>query len=142
MQIRTEFLDSFHDVDKFVECAKQLEAKNSIKNRPIKWYLTSDSEIVINRAINFFKKEKRKIITGRGKIAHVEYIMSGYERVIMDIELLSRCDELIVTGGSTFGFVASMKRGKFHYSVYSSKLVATNSCEIYSFSRDVLFPVF
>ena len=30
-------------------------------------------------------------------------------RAILDVKLLSLCNELIVTGGSTFGWVASMK---------------------------------
>ena len=42
---------------------------------------------------------------------------AGYEKAIIDVELLSRCDELIITGGSTFGFIAGMKSLKMPYYV-------------------------
>jgi hypothetical protein len=98
IQIRTEFLKSNQEVDKFIECAKWIEASLNTTKK-VKWYMTSDSEIVIEKAIQFYGN---KVIIGRGKIAHVEN-NKGYERAILDIELLSLCDELILTGGSTFG---------------------------------------
>jgi hypothetical protein len=35
----------------------------------------------------------------------------------MDAELLSKCDEMILTGGSTFGFIASIKARKMPFYV-------------------------
>jgi hypothetical protein len=35
----------------------------------------------------------------------------------MDVELLSKCDEIIVTGGSTFGFIAAIKARKMPFYV-------------------------
>ena len=72
---------------------------NKTKSKKVRWYVTSDSTNVIE---NLVQKYGNKVITGRGRIDHVEK-NSGYERAILDIELLSWCDELILTGGSTFG---------------------------------------
>ena len=40
-----------------------------------------------------------------------------YEKTILDNELLSRCDEMIITGGSTFGFLAAIKSQRMPYHV-------------------------
>ena len=52
-----------------------------------------------------------RVITASGDIDHV-MSGSGYERAIVDNELLSKCDELIITGGSTFGFLSAMRMGR------------------------------
>jgi len=41
----------------------------------------------------------------------------GFRRAVLDIELLSKCDEVIVTSGSTFGWLAAMKTLKMPYYV-------------------------
>ena len=55
--------------------------------------------------------------TANGTITHIIDNPNGYEKAIVDMELLSRCDEIIITGGSTFGFVAAMKSRKLPYFV-------------------------
>lgn len=100
IQIRTEFLNSIKEVDKFIDCAQSIESNlNKTIGKQIKWYMTSDSQQVIDKAIEFYGN---KVITGQGTIAHVES-NKGYDRAILDIELLSLSDELILTAGSTFG---------------------------------------
>jgi hypothetical protein len=37
---------------------------------------------------------------------------NSFEKSIVDSELLSKCDELIITGGSTYGFLAAMRMGR------------------------------
>ena len=46
---------------------------------------------------------------------HISDDPNGYYRTFLDVELLSKVnDELIITGGSTFGFVAAIKTQKCH----------------------------
>ena len=45
------------------------------------------------------------IIIDYGKLTNAD------DRTVVDFELLSLCDELIVTSSSTFGFAAAMKAG-------------------------------
>jgi hypothetical protein len=40
-----------------------------------------------------------KIIENEGLVAHVSENSSGLKRTALDFEILSRCDELIITGG-------------------------------------------
>ena len=56
-----------------------------------------------------------KTLVGNGTIKHVADDSHGYERTLVDIDLLSKCDEMIHTGGSTFGFIAAMKSFKLPY---------------------------
>ena len=39
------------------------------------------------------------------------------ERRIVDIDLLSKCDQLIVTGSSTFGYLAAIKSGRLPFGI-------------------------
>ncbi len=61
------------------------------------------------------------MIAGNGTLGHIVNNPDAYFRTILDVELLSRCDELIISGGSTFGFVAAMKRKKDPYFVNGNK---------------------
>ena len=58
-----------------------------------------------------------KSIVTNETIGHVDRDVNAYPRTIIDIELLSRCDQLIMTGGSTFGFIAAMKSQRTPYYV-------------------------
>ena len=56
-----------------------------------------------------------KLLYGLGKIGHIVSQATSYERTIIDTILLSKCDVLIITESSTFGFLASMMSGRLNY---------------------------
>lgn len=102
VQIRTEFLD-LEDLSMFIKCAHKIEKEIVRIDKPVKWYISCDNP---KRLDELVRQYPNKIIHANGKIGHVVYDLSAYERVFLDIELLSRCDELILTGYSTFGFTS------------------------------------
>ena len=114
IQLRNQYLDLKNDLDKFYNCALELEenVKQSNKNKTVKWFISTDSE----KLSNIIKKlYPTKAISANGTITHTHFHSVGQARAIIDIELLSRCDEIIMSGGSTFGYVASMKNKKLPY---------------------------
>lgn len=112
-QLRMEFLG--HNLEGFIKCAEKLELR---MDKPIKWYISSDQASVVEQ---LRKKYPEKVIHAEGTIEHVGYGRekeeTGFARVVMDIELLARTDALIVTSGSSFGLVASMKSDRLNYHV-------------------------
>ncbi len=114
-----------HDLKIFIQCAEQIEAQQA----NVKWFISSDSDMVIQE---MRKKFGRKIISAKGRIAHVSSNKNGYERVLIDLDLLSKCNEIIMTGGSTFGFVASIKALKYAYIVNGK--ISIDKCFKFSFS--------
>ena len=91
----------------FINCSLEIEANISktypnfnSKYKGFKWFVTSDKSNEIDRLKQEFPN---KIIVGEGQVGHVEANVDSYQRTILDFELLSRCNELILTGGSTFG---------------------------------------
>ena len=125
IQLRTIYLDIEIDIMRFLLCALHIENEylKNIKNKakPVKWYISSDSEEVIKKIGLLFPE---KTLYGNGSILHVADDSQGYYRTLIDVEMLSKCDELIHTGGSTFGFVSAMKSFKVPYFVDGkSKLI-------------------
>jgi hypothetical protein len=98
MQMRFKYLER-KDVSVFFECAKRIESK--VRNKTVKWFISGDDEEKIETIKKVFPG---KVITAPGKIAHVNEDLDGFERALIDIELLARTDETIITGGSTFGY--------------------------------------
>ncbi len=107
IQLRYQYIKDPLDTYKFLNCSFDVE-ENITKSMPdfnskykaVKWFLTSDSAGVIER----LKKEyPNKIIVSEGQVGHIESNADSYPRTILDVELLSRCNELVLTGGSTFG---------------------------------------
>jgi hypothetical protein len=137
LQIRSQFFYNLElGVKVFKDCAIEIEGNLSV-NRTVKWFLSSDSESVISK---LEKDYPGKVVTskGFGQIGHSDGGFSFYPRAILDQELLSKCDEMILTGGSTFGFVAAMKRLKFPYYVNGGNLGSTR-CVRMSLGRPSLF---
>ena len=131
MQLRFFYLNSFHDIIKFISCANAIEQKNKFfNNKTVKWYISSDSDAYLNEILNYFPE---KAFSSNGTIDHIASNVNGYEKAIIDIELLSYCNELITTGGSTFGFVASMKSLKIPFSIdgFSKR----KTCKKFSFGN-------
>lgn len=112
MQLRFLYMNK-HDVDKFFKCAFYIEKINQVQNA--KWFLTGDDDHRINK---LYEKYPNRFIIGHGKIAHSSFSSIGsYERTIFDNELLARSNEILFTGGSTYGFVAALRQNKMPYCV-------------------------
>lgn len=122
MQLRFEYLN-MTDVETFLNCARNIEYKLD-NQKPVKWYVSSDYADFVRKIKS---KHEHKILTAAGYIGHVNLNNHSYERAILDIELLSRCDELIFTGGSTFGFMAALINQRRPY--YINGRVNMRTCE-------------
>ena len=135
MQLRYEYL-KWEDTNAFFECTKEIEKR--IENKTVKWYLSSDngenlkkiSDLYPNKA--FHAEESLKI-------THVDRDSNGYLRALLDIELLSRTNELIITGGSTFGFMAVLRNGK-NFPLFVNGKRNETTCTRLSFSETSLTP--
>lgn len=117
IQLRYEFLSS-EDTKVFVDCAFKIEnhltSGSNYTKKKIKWFLTSDTSESFERFRQIFGN---KVFFLKNSLGHVASNRNFYERAIMDVELLSKCDEIITTGGSTFGFVAAIKANKMPFYV-------------------------
>ncbi len=127
IQIRRAYTtrNNFH---KFTDCALELEYKldyATIKNKTVKWFLATDFN-----DMSFFKDQfKNKYFKTEGKSQHVAhfYLLNflfkpfGFtnpmRNAILDVELLSLCDEIIITAGSIFGFLSVMKHIWLHHAL-------------------------
>ena len=149
IQLRYHYIDDKADTPTFLNCAKQLETElfaslgDSFNStyKGIKWFMTSDKEHILNRLV---AENKHKAIVANETMGHVLENLNSYPRAIIDVELLSRCNELIITGGSTYGFVAAMKSLKKPYYVNGRSNMST--CRLHELSRpshtDLGTPVF
>jgi hypothetical protein len=112
LQIRTDFLNIENirkDLKKFFKCAYMIAKRNKIDKNKVRFFVSSDQEDVL-KMLNSQYGDKVLMSKSSLAIKHIGIDPSGYERAIIDVELLSRCNQLVVTGGSTFGFIAAMKR--------------------------------
>ena len=127
IQLRTFYLDVERDSLRFINCALQIEneylSANKNNAKPVKWYVSSDSEDLLNKLVALYPD---KVLAAKGAILHVATSPEGYFRTLVDVDLLSKCDEMINTGGSTFGFVAAMKSFRVPYFIDGKKPI--NKC--------------
>lgn len=114
------------------ECANDIE---SILKVPVKWYVSADSNDLLMKIKNMFGD---KIVHSNGSIAHIDINPDGYLRALIDIELLAKCDELIISGGSTFGLLAFLRSGE--YPLFVNGRRNANKCERFSFANPSLAP--
>jgi hypothetical protein len=136
------YLNEYMDTLKFINCALNIEnaylqANRGKKLKRFKWFIATDLEMQLKKLSNDYPN---KVVSASGKIAHVHFEADAYRRAIIDIELLSRCDELIVTGGSTFGWMAAMKTLKMPYYINGLNS-AMRKCERANLSRPPLMPM-
>jgi hypothetical protein len=115
IQLRNEFLNGMNDTRKFLDCAINLENEFMLRNKSLnsslfKWFIASDSQNLINEIEKNYPN--KSFSTNKFKLGHIKMDRQAYYRAILDVELLSHCDELIVTGGSTFGWLSAMKMVK------------------------------
>ena len=134
--MRFEFLN-IEDIDHFINCALKIEKlqKNNTSHPRIKWFVITDQSDKIQ---NLIRNYEHKILFVDDKIGHIAYDPNAYEKTILDIELLSYCDEIILTGGSTFGFIGSIKRQKRPYFVEGKR--TKNECKLLDFSKPARKP--
>ena len=110
-QLRFHYLNK-NDTNKFISCALEIERKYLFENsfpkvNSFKWFIASDSQEEINGILKMYPN--RTFTTNEYTLGHIVHNQQSIYRAILDVELLSICNELIVTGGSTFGWVAAMK---------------------------------
>ena len=115
VQVRQDFFEN-DDMQVMMECAlgverraRQRDDSNSSSSSPIKikWYVATD-EAYVKRQIS--ERYPGRVIFHEQDVLHRPRDHS--ESIIFDIELLSRAHELILTGGSTFGFTAAIKAAR------------------------------
>jgi hypothetical protein len=74
-----------------------------------------------------------KVFTSEGVIGHIItrdnslHVPDAYRRTVLDNELLSRCDELIITAGSTYGMIAALRSGRMP--LFFSGMRGARQCE-------------
>lgn len=125
LQIRTNFMTASDGAynwsmekiwDHFAVQAEKLVMER-IGNEPYregKWhvFLSSDNEEIVQRAKNRFQE---KLVTVEGEIETDGELnpnrMGVWEKVVLDWWLLGECDEMLMTGWSTFGSTAAMRAG-------------------------------
>ena len=117
------FIDETKDHLKFINCALEIEKQFIIENQrfntSFKWFIATDSDQIRKF---LFENYKEKAFTSNGTLAHTSLgAEDGFRRAVLDVELLSRCNEIIVTSGSTFGWLAAMKMLKMPYVISGSR---------------------
>jgi len=113
IQLRYLYLNK-QDINKFINCALEIEKDyllrsktSSTKISSFKWFIASDTQREINQILKAYPN--RTFTTNEYVLGHILENKHSFHRAMLDVELLSLCDELIVTGPSTFGWVAAMK---------------------------------
>lgn len=139
LQLRNYYLAwNQTEIDVFIDCALSIEDEKRpiLGDQLVKWYVISDEPKLLDLLV---AKYKDKIIVGEGLIGHVgEDSPESYVRALMDLELMSRCNETVLTGSSTFGFLASLKNQKRPYVVDAGhNLVSCRRFEF--FAPDAIF---
>jgi len=113
------YLDETKDHLKFISCALEIEKEFLIRNKILevsfKWFIATDSDKMRNY---IFDNYPEKSFSSNGTVGHSGWSnIEQFKKTILDVELLSRCDEIITTGASTFGWLAAMKSLKMPYYV-------------------------
>ena len=129
-----------YDPEKFINCALDVEREYLLKDKSLssdsfKWFLTGDSQDKMDQIIK--KYPTKAFSTNKYQLGHIGEQNVGYHRTILDVELLSKCDELIVTGGSTYGWIAAMKMLKLPLYIEGKNLttITMNKCVRSRFSE-------
>ena len=109
-------MNAKNDTLKFIDCALEIEKSflNANTSSSFKWFIASDSTNSLNDLLESYPN---KAFAANGSLSHIAYNTDGYMRTLLDVELLSLSNEIIVTGGSTFGWIAAMKMQKLPFYV-------------------------
>ena len=95
-------------------------------------FMTSDDAEILSRIMSE-NKATRSMMSANETIGNIEETLDGYPRTIIDIELLSRCDQLVFTGGSTYGFVAALKSQQAAY--YVNGRSTMSECKLHELGK-------
>ena len=105
IQFRTEILNLFKNkfevskqVKALVDCAMEIEeqVRSNINGKEFKWFILSDSQELIEELVKKYSKSKLIVADIGGQIGHVKHNTNAYARAIVDNELLSKCDQVII----------------------------------------------
>jgi len=138
IQLRFFYLDeNGDDILKFIDCAKHIEKEFLLRNKSLnensfKWFITGDSQENLDKILKMFPN--KAFSTNEYHLGHVDEDKQGYYRAILDIELLSQTNELVLTGGSTYGWIAAMKMLKLPFYV-NGKDSTMKKCLRHNFSQ-------
>lgn len=90
IQIRKQYV-SVKQINLFSECALKIESeiRPLIKNQIVKWFISTDSTEILKELTRQFPD---RLILNEGKIGHISFEPDSYERALMDLEMLSRCN--------------------------------------------------
>ena len=99
-------------------------------DKKVKWFIASDNSENLGKIKKLWPD---KVIHANGSISHVYSNQKGYMRAFIDVELLALCDELIITGGSTFGFVSVLRNGR--YPLFVNGKFNAKKCDRFSFAN-------
>jgi hypothetical protein len=145
IHLRFDYLD-LTDIEKFTNCALEIE-KELVANdeTKIKWFIATDSASVVDSISSMFRKKTILTTTGVPNHIGIKYKLLPHlrtrniEKALLDIEILSHCDEIIATAGSTFSFLAAMKRQKLPFYV-NGKRERLKNCERMTLSQSSTTP--
>jgi hypothetical protein len=126
----SKFINETTDHLKFINCALEIEkeyvSESKRANVTFKWLIATDSNPIRKF---LFENYKEKSFISNGPQYFLDHssvgTLEGFRRAVMDIELLSNCDEIIVTSGSSFGWLAAMKMLKLPYFIRRSSETIT-----------------
>lgn len=118
------YLNEMSDTLRFIECAQKIEASQTNLTNHFKWFITSDSQIELNKLLKAYPNRAFSLDEQIGRLEHSH----SNPRALIEVELLSKCNELIVTGGSTYGWIAAMKMLKMPYYINGYEEAASKTC--------------
>ena len=105
IQLRYHYL-SHKDTEKFINCSLEIEKDyllnsktSSSKINSFKWFIASDSQGEIDEITKNYPN--KTFTTNEYALGHIVDNKQRIYRTMLDVELLSLCNELIVTGAST-----------------------------------------
>lgn len=124
-----KFYLSWPDGVLMAQCAMQIEIEAVKRGHSVRWYVSTDDPAFLLKFKSIYGSNR--VIHAQGKISHVAEDPRGFQRALIDIELMSKCDELIISGGSTFGFLAAVKMN--HYPLFVNGRLNATRCERFSF---------
>ena len=116
------------DIPRFFECAMQLGRSSEVNT---KWFIATDNEEIKLRA-KFIHGDRIIMVPMAPLHTDIRDSEESYLVAMADNELLSRCDAIVVTGGSTFGYIASLKSLNLPY--YVNGFVNQSACLPMNFS--------
>jgi len=100
------YLGNDIDIAKFWTCTVPMINENLSKGKDVRIFLATDTMFIRNQTINFFQSNH---FSKPIPVFHIEdfTIRDGSDKIsaLVDMILLTNCDELVVTSRSTFGFI-------------------------------------